>query len=99
MHPDLRRSLVKELSESERPRRYWRGDDERGGVWLFESVEGDGEHWAIRQAEIDGARRLRRYWWRHPQDEHGFLTDQPLDIWDLTEIDGAAFEAVWTAGE
>jgi len=100
VHPDLRLPLVRELSESDRPRRHWRGDDERGGVWLFESVEGDdGEHWAIRQAEVDPERRLRRYWWRHLQDEHGFLTDQPLEIWDLTEIDAASFEAVWNAAE
>lgn len=99
MHPDPRHPLVRELSESGLPRRHWRGDDDGGGVWLFESVEGDGEHWAIRQIEIDAARRVRRYWWRHLQDEHGFLTDQPLEIWELAEIDEAAFEAVWRAGD
>jgi len=95
--PDLRQPLIRELTESRSPRRHWRGDDDEGGVWLFESVEGDGEHWAIRQIEVDVRREVHRYWWRHLQDEHGFLTDQALEIWELTEIDAAAFEAVWDA--
>ncbi|GGP15321.1 hypothetical protein LDL08_25810 [Nonomuraea glycinis] len=99
MLPDLRQPRIRELSESELPRRHWRGDDGDGGVWLFESVEGDGEHWAIRQIEIDARRGVHLYWWRHLQDEHGFLTDQALEIWDLTEIGEAAFQAVWAAGE
>ena len=44
--------LIKQLTESDLPRHHWRGDDERGGLWLFETVEGDGEHWAVRQVEI-----------------------------------------------
>jgi hypothetical protein len=95
--PDLRQPLVRQLAESDSPRRHWRGDDEEGGIWLFESVEGDGEHWAIRQVEIDSERAAHRYWWGRLQDEHGFLTDQALEIWHLTEITEAAFEAVWEA--
>ncbi|WP_049565176.1 hypothetical protein [Nonomuraea sp. SBT364] len=98
MLPDLRQPLIRDLSESALPRRHWRGDDDEGGVWLFESVEGEGEHWAIRQVEIGAGRDVHRYWWRHLQDEHGFLTDQALEIWELTEIGAAAFEAVWEAG-
>ncbi|MFC6542300.1 hypothetical protein ACFQES_36890 [Nonomuraea salmonea] len=46
----------------------------------------------------DGAdRAARRYWWRHLQDGQGFLSDQPLEIWELTEITPEAFEAVWAA--
>lgn len=97
MLPDPRGPLLRQLAEPEQPRRHWRGDDDGGGIWLFESVEGDGEHWAIRQVEIDARRVARRYSWRHPQDEHGFLTDQPLEIWHLTEITEAAFESVWQA--
>lgn len=93
MFPDL----IKQLTESDLPRRHWRGDDERGGLWLFETVEGEGEHWAVRQVEIGPDRAAHRYWWRHLQDEHGFLTEQAVEIWELTEITGAAFEAVWEA--
>ncbi len=98
VQPDLRQPLIRDLSESDLPRQHWRGDDEDGGVWLFESVEGDGEQWAIRQIEIRAGRQVHRYWWRHLQDEHGFLTDQALEIWELTEISAPAFEAVWEAG-
>ncbi|MER6949406.1 hypothetical protein ABT294_35885 [Nonomuraea sp. NPDC000554] len=97
MLPDLRQPLIRQLAESGEPRRRWRADDEDGGVWLFESVEGEGEHWAIRQIEVDSRRVAHRYWWGHLQDEHGFLTDQPLEIWELTEISESAFEAVWEA--
>jgi hypothetical protein len=72
--------------------------DEDGRAWLFESVEGDaGEQWAIRQVEVGADRVARRYWWRHLQDERGFLTDQALEVWELTEITEDAFEAVWQA--
>ncbi|MEV4570072.1 hypothetical protein AB0K12_40515 [Nonomuraea sp. NPDC049419] len=102
-HLEARRELVKRLAESEAPRHYWHLGDEDGRAWLFESVEGDGEHWAVRQVEVgadgaDGAgRAARRYWWRHLQDGQGFLSDQPLEIWELTEITPEAFEAVWAA--
>ncbi|MCK2216052.1 hypothetical protein MF672_019945 [Actinomadura sp. ATCC 31491] len=95
--PDHRTPLLRRLAESESPRRYWHTADDTGRVWLFESVEGDGEHWAIRQVEVGADRAARRYWWAHPQDQDGFLTDQPLEIWDLAEINGAAFESVWEA--
>ncbi|WP_188186700.1 hypothetical protein [Nonomuraea sp. SYSU D8015] len=97
LEPDLRGPLVRQLAESDAPRRYWHMADEDGRAWLFESVEGDGEHWAIRQVEVGADRAARRYWWRRLQDEQGFLTDQPLEIWELTEITEAAFEAVWQA--
>jgi hypothetical protein len=72
--------------------------DEDGRAWLFESVEGDNrEQWAVRQVEVGADRGARRYWWRHLQDEYGFLTDQPLEVWELTEITPEAFEAVWEA--
>ncbi|MEU8322134.1 hypothetical protein AB0C33_27580 [Nonomuraea sp. NPDC048881] len=88
MVPDLRLPLVKQLAHTADP---------GGRVWLFESVEGDGEHWAIRQIEVGTDRVAHRYWWGRLQDDRGFLTDQPLEIWELTEITEAAFEAVWAA--
>ncbi|MFG2074417.1 hypothetical protein [Nonomuraea maritima] len=97
---ELRRPLVRQLADSDGPRRYWHLGDEDGRAWLFESVEGDGELWAVRQVEVGAGpsgRVARRYWWRHLSDEHGFLTDQPLEIWELTEITQDAFEAVWEA--
>ncbi|GAA3688400.1 hypothetical protein GCM10022224_062270 [Nonomuraea antimicrobica] len=97
MVPDVRLPLVRQLAESESPRHFWHLGDEDGRAWLFESVEGDGEHWAVRQVVVGADRGARRYWWRHLQDEHGFLTDQPLDIWELAEITPEAFEAVWDA--
>ncbi|MFI7699881.1 hypothetical protein [Nonomuraea sp. NPDC049480] len=95
--PDLRQPLVRQLAESDAPRRYWHMADSDGRAWLFESVEGDGEQWAIRQVEVGADRVARRYWWGRLQDEQGFLTDQPLEIWELTEITEDAFEAVWQA--
>ncbi|MET9341248.1 hypothetical protein [Nonomuraea sp. NPDC003804] len=95
MLPDLREPVIRQLAESDLARHHWRADDGDGGVWLFESVEGAGEHWAIRQIEIRADRSVHRYWWRHLQDEHGFLTDQPLEIWELAEISQEAFASVW----
>ncbi|MER5999657.1 hypothetical protein ABT120_13870 [Nonomuraea angiospora] len=100
MLPDLRQPLVRQLAESDVPRRYWHLGDEDGRAWLFESVEGDGlEQWAIRQVLVGADRTARRYWWRHLQDEYGFLTDQPLEVWELAEITEQAFEAVWEASD
>ncbi|MBB6552434.1 hypothetical protein [Nonomuraea rubra] len=98
MVPDLRQPLVRQLAESDAPRHYWHLGDEDGRAWLFESVEGDHrEQWAVRQVEVGADRGARRYWWRHLQDEYGFLTDQPLEVWELTEITPETFEAVWEA--
>ena len=91
------RPSLKDLEDSDLPRGYWRGHDGRDGIWLFESVEGDGEHWAIRQIEIDGQRRAHRYWWKHPEDEHGFLTDHALDTGSLIELTHDEFRGVWDA--
>ncbi|GII90714.1 hypothetical protein [Sinosporangium siamense] len=98
MSADLRVPALKTLAESDMPRHHWRGDDEDGGIWLFETVEGDGEHWAVRQIEIGADRTVWRYWWGHLEDEHGFLTNQAVEIWTLTQISTEAFEAVWEAG-
>jgi len=102
MLDEPRALLVREWEESSAPRRYWYGVDGRGGRWLFESIEGDlGELWALKQIEIAPDGEVRRYWWRHPHDDHGFLTDQALAPHDdgLTELTPDAFHGVWRATE
>jgi hypothetical protein len=98
---DLRRPVLRELDGSEAPRRHWRGHDESGGLWLFETVEEAGEQWVIRQLEITTDRRVRKYWWKHVEDAHGFLTDQPLELWEfgMTELPAEAFQQIWDAAE
>ncbi|RBQ17531.1 hypothetical protein DP939_24490 [Spongiactinospora rosea] len=89
--------MIKGLDASAEPRRYWRGHDEEGGIWLFETVEEAGEQWAVKQIEIDPRRQVHKYWWRHLDDAHGFLTDQAVELWEfgMTEISGEAFAQVW----
>jgi hypothetical protein len=53
-------------------------EDERGR-WLFEVVEDDGRQVAIKQIEAEPSGLIHRYSSDHLEDEHGFLTDQPLD--------------------
>lgn len=100
MFDDPRGVLIREWEESAAERRYWYGVDGRGGRWLFESIVGDGgELWAVKQVEIAPDGQVRRYWWGHPQDDHGFLTDQALSPHDdgLDELPPDAFEGVWRA--
>jgi hypothetical protein len=102
MFEDPRGALVREWDESQAARRHWFGVDGRGGRWLFESIEGDGgELWAVKQIEITPDGQVRRYWWRHPQDDHGFLTDQALNPHDdgLAEVPADAFAQVWDVTE
>jgi hypothetical protein len=78
---DQRAGYFRGLDESGRPRIYLRApdpEDERT-QWLFEAVEDDGRRIAIKQIEARSSGEIHRYWWRHLEDEHGFLTDQPLD--------------------
>lgn len=101
MFEDPRGPLIRAWAESVTARRYWYGVDGHGGRWLFESVEGDGEHWAVKQVEIAPDGQVRRYWWGHPQDDHGFLTDQALNPEGdgLAELTPDAFQEVWRVTE
>jgi hypothetical protein len=39
-----------------------------------------------------------RYWWRHLEDDHGFLTDEPLHRWDadaVSEVSREDFHRNW----
>jgi hypothetical protein len=67
-------------------------------VWAFETVEDDGELVAIRQLVVEPSGAVHRYWWDHPEDEAGFLTDQPVDYIDrLDAISPDEFTGLWTA--
>jgi hypothetical protein len=97
MLEDQRGFVIREWEDSAVPHHYWYGLDEEGGRWLFASIQGDGEHWAVKQIEIGPDGRTWRYSWKHLQDAHGFLTDQALtpDHDGLTELTPEAFEEIW----
>jgi hypothetical protein len=52
-----------------------------------------GEVIAVKQIEVAPDGIARCYWWRHLEDELGFLTDQPLDPdgWQLRPVDRGIF--------
>ena len=88
------------LEELDRPRTFLRGADPENAkkLWLFEVVEDEGERVALKQIEIDASEAIHRYWCEHLEDEHGFLTDQPLDgIEELSEISREQFERIWNS--
>jgi len=98
---DLRGPAIRSLAEREAPRRYWRYEhrepDESEGQWYFECVREDGEWWCVRQiAPSFGL--VSAYDWEHLEDEHGFLTDQPIDEDEtlLVPIAADEFNAAWT---
>ena len=97
---DQRADYFRSLEESDRPRMYLSGpdpEDERT-QWLFEVVEDEGRRIAIKQIEARSSGEIQRYCWGHLEDDHGFLTDQPLDTWDadaVLEISREAFQSVW----
>ncbi|GLW06438.1 hypothetical protein Misp01_15680 [Microtetraspora sp. NBRC 13810] len=92
-------AMLRELDASAEPREHWQGKDGDGGLWLFETVESEGEYWVVRQVEITAGRRVRKYSWRHIEDDHGFLTDQPLELWEfgMTRLTAEVFEQLWDA--
>jgi hypothetical protein len=85
------------LDERATLRHHFRHADEEGGFWYFEAVPDRGELVAIRQAELTPAGRLHRYSWEHLEDEHGFLTDQAIDLEEdpLEAIPADEFQRVW----
>ena len=56
-----------------------------------------GEIIAVKQIEVPPDGIARCYWWRHLEDEPGFLTDQPLDLdgWQLRPVDRGIFYQFW----
>jgi hypothetical protein len=95
---DQRADYFRSLEESDRPRVYLGAPDpeDSGTQWLFEVVEDDGSRVAIKQIEATSSGLVRRYWWQHLEDEHGFLTDMPLDDSErFSEVSREAFLRVW----
>ncbi|KOV22596.1 hypothetical protein ADK58_26905 [Streptomyces sp. XY152] len=86
------------LDEAATHRHHFRHADEEGGLWYFEAVRDRGELIVIKQAELTSAGRLHRYSWEHLEDEHGFLTDQAINLEEdpLEAIPVEAFLRVWT---
>jgi hypothetical protein len=85
------------LDEGAALRHHFRHADEEGGLWYFEAVPDRGELVAIKQAELTPAGRLHRYSWEHLEDEHGFLTDQAIDLEEdpPEAIPAEEFQRVW----
>jgi hypothetical protein len=95
---DQRADYSCKLEESDRPRTYLSGCDPEDArpQWLFEVVEDDGCRVAIKQIEAKSSGQVHRYWWQHLEDEHGFLTDQPLDDAEgLSAVSPDEFHRVW----
>ena len=95
---DQRADYFQRLQQSDRPRIYLAGldPDDPETRWLFEVIEDDGHRVAVRQIEVDSSGRPHRYSWEHLEDEHGFLTDQPLDdAKGLSEIPADDFRLIW----
>jgi hypothetical protein len=97
---DVRGPYIRSLEESDRPREHWRGIDPEDGQtqWLFQTVEDEGRRVPIRQIVVHPTGEIDRYWWKHLEDEVGFLTDQPVDYTDqLAPISSDDFLRLWRA--
>ena len=96
---DQRGPAIRSLAEGAAPRRHWRHEhretDESAGTWYFECVLHEGEWWCIRQV-APHAGGVSVYDWEHLRDDHGFLTDQPLeDDAPVEPITADEFDAAW----
>lgn len=91
----------RDLDEGPAARSYYEGaadgPDLAGTRWLWETAVVAGEVIAIKQIEIPLDGIARCYWWRHLEDEKGFLTDQPLDPdgRELRAVDRGTFYELW----
>jgi hypothetical protein len=71
-------AFYRRLDEEATQRRYFRYEDEEQGLWLWEAVPYKDTLVAVKQVQVDPSGTLSRSWWQRMEDEHGFLTDQPL---------------------
>jgi hypothetical protein len=91
----------RDLDEGPAPRTYYEGAaDEPGPAgtrWRWEAAVIAGEIIAVKQIEVPPDGMARCYWWRHLEDERGFLTDQPLDPdgWQLRVVGRGVFYELW----
>ncbi len=97
---DQRGPAIHALTGAGGARRHWRREhdepDEAQGVWYFEAVLDGEEWWCVRQVAPHPA-GVSAYDWRHLEDEHGFLADQPIapDEPLLEAISAEEFEVAW----
>jgi hypothetical protein len=87
---------LRELTESDAPRRYFRGVDS-DEIWAFETAAGEGKQVVVRQVQILGNGQSRPYWWEWREDDEGSMTDQPIrgDEERLAEITANEFDDLW----
>ena len=82
-----------------------RGDAEEPGRagtwWLSETAVVAGDINAVKQIKMPPDGIARCYWWRHLEDERGFLTDQPPDPdgWQLRTSDLGIFYELWDSAD
>ena len=96
---DIRGPYFQGLEESDRAREHWRVIDPDDGraEWLFQTVEDDGQRIAIKQMIVHPSGAIDRYWWKHLEDEAGFLTEQPVDYTEqLVAISAEEFDGLWS---
>lgn len=95
----------RDLDERTTSRSYYEGAAEEPGLagtrLLWEAAVVAGEVIAVKQIEVPPDGIARRYWWRHLEDELGFLTDQPLDPdgWQLRAVDRGIFYELWGSAD
>lgn len=91
----------RDIDEGPASRSYYEGAGEdadfEGTRWLWETAIVAGEVIAVKQIEVPPDGVARCYWWRHLEDELGFLTDRPLDPdgWRLRAVDRDTFYELW----
>lgn len=87
----------RDIDEGPDSRSYYEGAGEDAGSegtrWFWETVIVADKVIAVKQVEVSPDGIARCYWWRHMEDERGFLTDQALDPdgWQLRAVDRDTF--------
>jgi hypothetical protein len=71
--------------------------DDENEQWFFETVEDNGQCIAIRQLAVESDGTRHAYSPERLEDDHGFLTDQPVRPaeWGFNAISREAWDAAW----
>lgn len=90
----------RKLEDGPAPRHYYEYVDHEGLVdegarWLVEAVELDDELVAVKQIEVSSSGDVRCYSWRRLHDDEGGLTDQALELAQLTPVSRSVFYTQW----